>query len=131
MELATAVDRFYDALAVGDVPSARACFTPNAQIWHSFDAITQDVDAAAAGWSAMIAGTTERGTHDIRRHVTADGFVQQHVYAVRAAAGQRTAWPVCLVLRIEGGLIARLDEYIDRAGSFSPPDGPVHTPGFQ
>ena len=27
-------------------------------------------------------------------------------------------WPVCIVVEIRDGLIARIDEYIDRAGWF-------------
>jgi ketosteroid isomerase-like protein len=130
MHPVTALDRFYDALAAGDLDAARACFTPTAQIWHSFDAVAQDVDAAAIGWAALLEASIERGLHDIHRHLTADGLVQQHVFAMRTAAGQRIGWPVCLVVRIENDLITRLDEYIDRAGSFAPPDGPITTPGF-
>jgi len=40
---------------------------------------------------------------------------------VRTAAGQYLSWEVCVVVAVEGNRIRQLDEYLDRAGSFSPP----------
>jgi ketosteroid isomerase-like protein len=112
------VDRLFDALARGDVAAALACCTPQARIWHSFDRIAQDRDAAKAGWEAFIAGFPERAFTDVRRSAIPGGFVQQHTMAVKTAAGARIAWPVCLVVEVEGGLIARIEEYMDRAGRY-------------
>ena len=45
-------------------------------------------------------------------------FVQQHLFVVRDSSGSRRAWPVCLIVRLEKGRILRIEEYVDRAGSF-------------
>lgn len=120
MSDATVLDRLFDALAVGDLIAATACFTPDAKIRHSFDRLAQSPAEAAVGWAAMIDHFPERGIADKQCQATATGFVQQHLWTVRSAVGKRMAWPVCVVVRIRDGLIVRLDEYLDRAGSFDP-----------
>lgn len=131
MSETTAVDRMFEALARGDVAAARATCTPDARIWHSYDRVAHDLDSIAREWEGLIAGTDEREIVDIRRQPTPDGFVQQHLFYIRPkGGGDRKIWPVCVVARIEGGLIARLDEYIDRAGAFASDAEPLTTPGF-
>lgn len=130
MSEVTAVDRLYDALGRGDAEGMRMACTPGALFWHSFDQTAQDLDAAVSGWAAIVANSAERGIFDVRRQATADGYVQQHLYVMRTTAGKRVIWPVCLVVQIEDGLVARIDEYIDRAGSFLSEDDAPETPGF-
>lgn len=43
----------------------------------------------------------------------------EHLQVARNADGVRRAWAVCLVISVENGLITRIDEYIDRAGSLT------------
>lgn len=124
------VTRLYDALSRGDIPAMRACCTPAARFWHCFDGIAQDLDGAAQGWEALAAHTKERHSEDVRSMPTPDGLVRQFVFVVRTPAGERKAWPLCVIAKIADGLITRIDEYIDRAGSFDPGEGPVTTPGF-
>ncbi len=124
------VVRLYDALSRGDVEAARACFAPHALLWHNFDRVAQDLDTAAQGWQGMIAHTKSRFAEDIRSQPTTDGSVTQFVFGVQTLNGERKAWALCVLVKINDGLITRLDEYIDRAGSFEQADGPVTTPGF-
>jgi hypothetical protein len=99
-------------------------------VWHGYDGVALDLDGITAQWQGLVDAFSERVVVDVRRQPTATGFVQQHVM-VCAREGLRKAWPVCIVVRIVDGLIARLDEYIDRAGAFTPPDGDtVTTPGL-
>ena len=124
------IDRLFAALANGDLAAARGCFTPDARVWHGFDGLAHDVDAMIGQWQALIDAYSERVVLDVRRQPTPQGLVQQHVM-VCGRDGVRKAWPICIVVRLADGLIARLDEYIDRAGSFTPPaDGAVVTPGM-
>lgn len=130
----TAIDRLYDALTRGDVAAARACFVPHARVWHSYDGLAVDLDASVAGWQGLVAHFPERSFEDVRDEAIEGGLLRRHVMVGRrsdgARAGERLAWPICLVVRLEDGLISRIDEYIDRAGSLSVPDGPVRTPGL-
>lgn len=126
----TPVTRLYDALTRGDLPAMRACCAPGARFWHCFDGIAHDLEGAVQGWEALVAHTSERHAEDVRLTPTPDGLVQQFVFVVRTPSGERKAWPLCVIAKIADGLITRIDEYIDRAGSFAPGEGPVTTPGF-
>jgi hypothetical protein len=124
------IDRMFDGLAAGDLAAARAACAPDARIWHSFDRIAHDLDSIERDWAGLIAATEARGITDIRRRPTPDGFVQQHLFWILPKGGTRKIWPVCVVVRIEDGLIVRLDEYIDRAGAYMSDEEPLATPGF-
>lgn len=126
------IDRMFEALARGDCAAALACFKPDGQLWHGFDGIAHDRPAILEQWQALVDNSVARVVADVRRQATAGGFVQQHVMAVTGASGATKAWPICIVVRIEQGLIARLDEYIDRAGFFVPaPGAPLVSPDLQ
>lgn len=112
------IDTMLGAMASGDHDTAFACLTPDARVWHNFDGIAQSRDEALVGWQALTASFPECAIADVRRHAIPGGFVQQHMIVCGTAAGLTKAWPVCLMVRIENGLIARIDEYIDRAGAF-------------
>lgn len=125
------IDRMFAALERGDLAAAAECYTPDARVWHGFDGIAHDLAGIMAEWEALVASFPWRAFVDARRQPTPDGFVQQHVMVGATLSGVRKAWPVCIVVRIEGERIARLDEYIDRAGAFEPPaEGPVRAPGL-
>ncbi len=125
------IDRFYSALCRGDTPGARACCTPDVRFWHSFDGIAQDLETASRQWEEQAQTFPESGNADVRRMRGQDGrFVQQHVFWIRTEAGDRLGWPVCMIVDVRDGLIARLDEYVDRAGSISIASDEIRTPGL-
>lgn len=125
------IEYMYAALGRGDVDAAIACYTPDARIWHSFDGVAHDLDAIRSQWEAMKPAFPEQHLADIRREPIPGGFVQRQLWVVRTASGERKAWPVCIFFAIRDGRIARLDEYIDRAGSFVPDrNGLLVTPGL-
>jgi ketosteroid isomerase-like protein len=130
MDGGEAIDRLFDALARGDIEGIRASLAPHARVWHSFDCIAHDREAAVASLAQTVAAFAERRVEDVRRQPSTRGFVQQHLFVVRSADGSRKAWPVCIVVEIADGVITRLDEYIDRAGFFVPKEGDLSTPGF-
>ncbi|GLR67438.1 hypothetical protein GCM10010909_21190 [Acidocella aquatica] len=112
--------RLFDGLAKGDIAAVRACFSPEAVIWHGFDGIALNVEDFLCSMEGLIGYTAERWIQDVHSLVTAEGLVQQHVFVVHTQAGDRKAWYVCIVAKIADGLITRVDEYIDRAGFFVP-----------
>ena len=115
----SAIDALYAALSKGDIAAARACCTEDFCLWHNFDRIEQNRDEAAIGWGQFIGSFPERAFIDVRRSATAQGFVQQHLVVGRTQSGARIGWPLCIVVKMRDGLIARIDEYIDRAGSYA------------
>ena len=124
------IDRLFGALAEGDLAEARDCLAPDARLWHSFDRIALDRDGAIAGFADFVGNFAARSMIDVRRHAIEGGFVQQHLMTATRHSGEVLAWPVCIVVRIEHDRIVWLDEYIDRAGFFTPGSGEVSTPGL-
>jgi hypothetical protein len=124
------IDRFYGALAAGDVEAACACCTADAVFWHSFDRVEMSLDEIVPSWRALVAGFAARAFTDVRRAPIPGGFVQRQLMVGRTAGGARIAWPVCFFVTLRDGLIARLDEYLDRAGSFQVDADDAATPGL-
>ena len=131
MTVETDIDRLFGALAKRDLAAAAAALAPDAVVWHNFDGIANDRADTLASFADLIKAFPEIAFHDVRRQATPTGYVQQHVMAVKTADGRAKAWPICAVVRLENGLVARVDEYLDRANSFAPDEGPLATPGFQ
>lgn len=124
------IDRFTDTLVGGDVQAARACLTDDAVIWHGFDAIAQDFEAAAKGWHTLFTYFSDRAFTDIRRAAIPGGFMQQHLMSATTAAGERIGWPVVIIVQIRDGKIARFEEYMDRAGKLNLSPGQTEVPGL-
>jgi ketosteroid isomerase-like protein len=129
-DTAAVIDRLYDALARGDVAGARACVTDDLVIWHSFDRVVIGLDEVVAAWEELVAGFPERSFVDVRRSPVPDGWVQRHQLVGRTSSGARVAWPLCLFVTLREGLVARMDEYIDRAGRYDLSAGTTTTPGL-
>lgn len=126
----SAVDRFFDALAANDMVALSESVTDDFVLWHGFDGIAYDRNGAIDALGQFAAAFPTRFIADEHRQSTASGCVQQHLMVVETGDGQRRAWPVCVVIRMSGDRIARLDEYIDRSGSFDPGGGVPRTPGL-
>jgi ketosteroid isomerase-like protein len=124
------LDRFFGSMQPCDTATLRDCLTEDAIVWHSFDRVVMRVDDVVKSWEGMATSFAERGVTDVRRQQTATGYVQQHLFVVRGKDGVRKAWPVCIVVQIRDGRIARLDEYIDLSAAFDPGEGDVVTPGL-
>lgn len=117
---ADVADRFWKSLDAGNVDDAVACCHPSATTWHNFDQKLTNLEQSRAGWLGYVAAFSERATTNIRRHSLGNGFFQQHTLEVRQAVnGPQKAWEVCVIMRFKDGLISSIEEYIDRAGSFT------------
>ncbi len=126
----TILDRFFGSMQPCDTDALRDCLTEDAIVWHSFDRVAMRPDDVVKTWEGMAAAYPERGVTNVRRQQTPTGYVQQHLFVVCGKDGTRKAWPVCVVVQIRDGKIARLDEYIDLSAAFDPGEGEAVTPGF-
>lgn len=129
-DTAAVIDRLYDALARGDVAGARASVTDDLVVWHSFDQVAIGLDEVLVAWEQLVSGFPERAFVDVRRSAVPGGWVQRHTMVATSAAGARVAWPLCLFVTLREGLVARMDEYIDRAGRYEPAATGTATPGL-
>lgn len=108
-------DRFVSAIERGDIAAVRACYAPDAKLWHNTDNIEQSVDDNMRVLEWYVRTLPDRRYRVLRREALDDGFLQQHV--LEATLPDGTAWSMaaCVVVRIEAGKIVRLDEYLDSA----------------
>lgn len=110
LDLAT---RFVTAIEAGDIEGVKACYAPDAKIWHNYDNVDQSVDdnLKVLGW---MCGVLSARKYDILRQIEIPGgYLQQHVLRGRLKSGADFAMPACLVVQASGGRITRLEEYLD------------------
>ena len=108
-------ERFVGAIQVGDVAGMRACYAPGAKIWHNSDNIEQTLDDNVKVLEWFIRTLPDRNYRVVRREALKDGFLQQHVLEATLPDGQKWAMAACVVVKMENGLITRLDESLDSA----------------
>ncbi|MDP3852290.1 nuclear transport factor 2 family protein [Phenylobacterium sp.] len=110
-------ERFVGAIQSGDTDTVRACYAPDAKLWHNSDGIEQTVDQNMKVLDWFIRTLPDRNYRVVRREPLPDGFLQQHVLEATLPDGAKWAMDACVVVKIENGLITRLDEYLDSARS--------------
>ncbi|MGL4542954.1 MAG: nuclear transport factor 2 family protein [Polymorphobacter sp.] len=108
-------EKFLGAIESGDTATVRACYAPDAEIWHNNDGVTQSVEQNMAVLEWFIAKLPDRHYRLVRRVALPDGFLQQHVLEATLPDGTRWEMPACVIVRIANGRITRLDEYLDSA----------------
>lgn len=126
----TALDRLFQAIMSRDIESARACFTPSARVWHSYDCIAHGVEDFIASLKPIFASGVELRYDDVARMPTPNGFVQQYLLVIPSPEGGWTCKPCCAVVRLKDGLIDHVQEYLDRTGVFHTNSLPACTPGL-
>ena len=107
--------KFIAAIQSGDAALVRDCYAPDAKIWHNNDNVEQTVDQNMKVLAWFMRKLPDRHYRIVRREALKDGFFQQHV--LEATLPDGTAWkmPACVIVRMQGGKIVRLDEYLDSA----------------
>ena len=114
-EMLAVRSRFFGAVTSGDIDAVRACYAPDAVIWHNTDGVNQTVDEnlRVLGWIAQ--NVRDFRYEDVRLEPTATGFVEQHMTCGTSPSGKPFAIPACIVCTIIDGRVSRLDEYLDSA----------------
>jgi ketosteroid isomerase-like protein len=107
--------RFFAAVTAGDIETVRACYAPDAVIWHNTDGATQTVDEnlVVLGWIAK--NVTNFRYEDVRLQSTSTGFVEQHLTCGTSPGGKPFAIPACIICTVVDGRVTRVDEYLDSA----------------
>ena len=114
-EILAFADKFVGAIQSGDVATVRACYAPDAKLWHNTDHIEQTVDQNMKVLEWFIKTLPDRNYRVTRREALPDGFLQQHVLEATLPDGTKWSMDACCVIKMENGLITRLDEYLDSA----------------
>ena len=108
-------ERLFAAIQAGEVEAVRELYSPDVVIWHNFDQVEQTRDQNLRTLTWMTKNVKDVRYEEIQRHEIAGGFVQQHVLRGTGPSGGQVEMPACIICRVEGGLITRLDEYLDSA----------------
>ena len=114
-EILDFAERFVGAIQAGDVAAVRACYAPGAKLWHNTDGVEQTIDQNMAVLEWYVKTLPTRNYRVLRREALKDGFLQQHILEATLPDGREWKMYACVVIRIENGLITRLDEYLDSA----------------
>lgn len=111
--------RFFDALERGDKNAVGSCYADHVEIWHNTDRVVQSKAENLAVLDGFFAVVKDRQYLDVRLDGFDGGFVQQHRLCGTLPNGSKLDWPACIICKVEGGVITRLDEYFDSAGASS------------
>ena len=109
------VNRLSTAIEAGDLETVQRCYSPDVVVWANFDGKARGLDSSLRLLDWLLSGTTDRSYEIVRRIEIEGGVLQQHVLHGTATTGKEFAMPACLVIRVDDGLITRLDEYLDPA----------------
>jgi ketosteroid isomerase-like protein len=108
-------EQLFAAIASGDTEAVRGIYAQDAVIWHNNDRVEQTPDENLRVLRWVIRNVKDLRYEEVRRHATADGFVQQHVLRGVAPNGTALEIPACIVCTVRDGRIVRLEEYLDSA----------------
>jgi ketosteroid isomerase-like protein len=108
-------ERFFAAVAAGDLDAVRAMYAPDAAIWHNNDGLEQTVEQNMRILRWATSAISGFHYEDVRRRATADGFIEEHVMRGTAPNGEELRVHTCLVCTVRDGRITRVNEYFDSA----------------
>ena len=111
-EMNALADRLLVAIGNADEAAMREIYSPDAAIWHNFDEKDQTVDENLLTLHDLHRRVANLAYTEIRRFLSPDGFVQQHVLTGQAKAGA-VRIPAMISFTVVDGRIARLEEYLD------------------
>jgi len=108
-------NRLFEAICSGDVGAVREVYAPTVRVWHNFDRVEQSLEENLRVLAWVVKNVSGLRYEQVRRQRTESGFVQQHVLRGTAPGGESLEVAACLVCRVEGGRVTRIDEYLDSA----------------
>ena len=107
--------RLFEAIEHNDHEALREVYSPEVRVWHNHDGHAQDIDTNLRVLSWLHRTLADRRYEQVVRQPTPTGFVEQHVLRGTTPNGEQINVPACLVVRIDGDRITRIDEYVDSA----------------
>ncbi len=104
---------FFTAIQQSDIERVRAIYADDAVIWHAHTGKQQSREENLVVLNAALKAIKGFRYEEVRRFAIEGGFVEQHVLRGTAPSGEPLEVEACIVVRLEGGRIKRLDEYLD------------------
>lgn len=116
MQLEDVADSLVACAQAGDLAKLRTICVPDVALWHNTTLVELRGEAAFKALEFVVA-IPDLKYAEIRRHFWEDGFVSQHVVTGRKPDGTVFRLPVCYVVTVREGRIARLEEWWDSAAN--------------
>ena len=108
------VTRMFDAITRGDVATLKACFEPDARIWHNDNEVESDVEQTCAALGYFCASSKNVSYEDQRIVRTGNLCFVQHVLTAELASGEAFRLPAMMRVEVnDQGLVRRIEEYYD------------------
>ena len=114
-EIEAIASSFFAAIERRDLDAVRELYAPDVEVWHNVTGRTQSREENLALLRYFTGRVADLRYEVLAREFFPGGFVQRHVLHGKLASGDPVAAPVCLVVHVSGGRIARLFEYLDPA----------------
>ena len=108
-------EQLFAAIEAGDVEAVRHLYSPDVEVWNTATRMAQTAEENLRVLSWLVTNLSDVRYTEIRRQVTAGGFVQEHVLTATRRDGVAIAMPACIVATVVDGQITRLAEYLDSA----------------
>jgi ketosteroid isomerase-like protein len=106
-------DRLVAAVEHGDEAALLAIYAPELEFVLYTDGETRDRAAAIRSFVMLRSAMHDVALRVFDRQLTEGGYVSQQVLDFTAPDGTRMSVPHCLIVRVRGGRIVRIDEYLD------------------
>ena len=106
--------RLIECVTSGDADGVAGLYHDDIACWRNLDG-RELVKKQALSVVRFLGTLRDLRYEDVRIDPTPDGFVQQHVLCCTGPKGEAVRVPACLVAKVEGSRIVRIDEYADSA----------------
>jgi len=107
-------NRLIDGVTSGDVEAIDRLYAEEIRVWRNIDQ-RELVKKQALKIITILSQLQGLEYRDLRIEGTDFGFVQQHILSCTGPKGDDVRVPACIVARVEGEQIVRIDEYADSA----------------
>jgi ketosteroid isomerase-like protein len=98
----------------GDVDGVDRLYHDDIRVWRNVDE-RELVKKQALKIIGILSKLEGLAYQDLRIEPSESGFVQQHVLCCKGPKGDDVRVPSCVVARVDGDRIVRIDEYADSA----------------
>ena len=110
------VDRFFAAIEAGDLDAVGAMYHPDVTVWHSITGTAQTKDESLR----LLTWLRSRATmsYAVEEQLVVGGDVaRRHVATFGVPGHEPMELPAAMFLTVEDGLVRRIHEYVDAAGT--------------
>ena len=111
---AAVAQRLIECVTQGDVDGIERLYHDDIRVWRNVDE-RELVKRQAVKVVKILSQLSGLAYRDVRIEASEGGFVQQHVLCCTGPKGEDVRVPSCLIARVEGDQILRIDEYADSA----------------